>query len=112
MSGVRADTGAKYIQVVVGTRRIGFGRDTDGGLGGGTDGVRGVNGQDIEIYGDRYGLNWWGDNVANIRLWTELNDPLAYAPVLEHHHMIMSTIRCPRVRLERERDMLQGFSHE
>ena len=38
VSGGRLDTGAKGFQVVVGTVYSEFGRDTDGGLGGGTDG--------------------------------------------------------------------------
>ena len=41
-------------------------------------------------YGDRF--NWWGDNVANITLGTESNSPLSYAPLLEHHHPIMSIL--------------------
>ena len=37
VSGVGAETGATDVQAVVGTGRIGFGGDTGGGLGGGTD---------------------------------------------------------------------------
>ena len=38
-----------------------------------------------------------------ITLWTEPNDPLAYAPGLEVHHPIMSTLKAHGVQLERER---------
>ena len=37
MSGGGADTRATGLQAVVGSGRGGFGRDVDGGLGGGTD---------------------------------------------------------------------------
>ena len=49
---------------------------------------RGGGGQD----GDGYRLNWWEDNVSNATLWTEPNDLLVYAPGLEHHYPIMSTL--------------------
>ena len=42
---------------------------------------------------DRYQrLIKWEDNVANITLGTEHNASLAYAPGLEPHHPIMSTL--------------------
>ena len=43
-------------------------------------------------YGDGDRLNRWEDNVANLILGTDHNDTLAYALVLELHHIIMSTI--------------------
>ena len=53
---------------------------------------------------DRYrdGISRWEDNVAHLTLWMESNAPLAYAPVLELHHLITSTLGDLRVRLERE----------
>ena len=82
---------------MVGTGRGGYGRDADGGSGGRTDGGGGGN------IRDRDGLNWWEDNIANITLGTEPNDPLAYAPVLQHNHPAISTLVDPRDGLERER---------
>ena len=52
--------------------------------------------------GDGDGLNWWGDNVSYVTLGTDPNYPLAYAPVLELHHPIMSKLWDPRGRLEIE----------
>ena len=46
-------------------------------------------------------LNRWEDTLANTILGTQPNYPLAYAPVLEFHHPIMSTIGYPGGRLER-----------
>ena len=54
--------------------------------------------------GDGYRLSRWEDNVANLTLGTEPNALLAYAPGLEHHHPIMSTIGNPGVRLLTERE--------
>ena len=86
-----AETRDKGIQAVVGTGRRGPGRDADGGLGGRTDGGGGGYGREVD--GDV--LNQWGDNVANITLGTEPNATLAYAPGLEHHHPIVSTLGEP-----------------
>ena len=44
-----------------------------------------------------------GGNAANITLGTELNDPLTYDLVLEHHQPIISTLVEPGGRLERKR---------
>ena len=105
--GSGAETGGKDIQAVMGIGQIGFGRDADGGSGGGTGGGGIGDGWD----GGEDGLNWWGDNVANITLGTETNDPLAYAPVLEHHHPIMSTLGETRGRLEIERETEMPRDH-
>ena len=64
------------------------------------NGGGGVYGQDR----DRYVLNKWEDNVANINLGTEHNEPLDYAPGLGHHHPIISTLGDPGSQLERERE--------
>ena len=52
---------------------------------------------------DRYRdiLSLWDNNVANITLGTETNDPLTYAPVLEHHHPIISMIGALEGQLDR-----------
>ena len=68
---------------MVGAGRIGCGGDANVRLGGRTDRGVGVDGWD----GDE--LSWWEDNVANV---TEHDSPLAYALLLEHHHLIMSTL--------------------
>ena len=65
---------------------------------GGTDGGGGGDGWE----GDRYGLSWWEDNLAQITLGTEPNNPFAYAPGLKFYHLIMSTLGDPGVRLERD----------
>ena len=98
MSGGRSETVAKDIQAVAGTGRGGCGRDVDGGSGGGTEGGGGGYGRDR----DRYRLNRWENNIANITLRAEPNDPLAYAPRLEYHHPIMSRLGETGGRLERE----------
>ena len=100
VSGGGVETRAKDIQAMVGTGWGGCGRDTDSGSGGETDGGGGGYGLD----GDRDVLNWWEDNVANINLGTEPNYPLDYAPGLEHHHPIISTLGEPGGRLYIERD--------
>ena len=88
VSGGGAVYGVNSGQVVVVTGQIGLGQDVDGGLGGITDRGRGR-----DIYdGDKYGINRWEDNVANVILVTEHNAPLAYAPGLELHHLIMSNL--------------------
>ena len=77
------------------TERIGCGGNANSGLGGRVgrgEGGYGWNG-DIDI------LSWWEDNVANITLGTDTNAPLIYAPRLEHHHPIMSTLWDPGGRL-------------
>ena len=43
--------------------------------------------------------------MVNITLRTEPNSPLAYAPVLELHRPIMSTLGAHGGQLERERDI-------
>ena len=55
VSGGGADTGANYIQVVVGTGWGACGRDADGGLRGRT----GVGGRGDGQDGDGDGFNWW-----------------------------------------------------
>ena len=97
MSRGGADTGAKGIQSVVVTGQGVCGRDEDEGLGGRTDGRGGGYGWE----GEKDGLNWWEDNVANINVGTEPNAPIDYAPKLEHHHPIMSMLGDHRGRLER-----------
>ena len=100
MYGGGAETGAKGFQAVVGTERGLCGEDVGGSLLGGTDRGRGEDGR----HGDRYRLSWWEDNVANSTLGTDTNSPLAYAPILGHHHPIMSTLGEPGGQLERNRD--------
>ena len=89
MSSSRADNGSKGVHLVVGTVRV--------GLGGGTDGGGGGDGRD----GGRDMLSRWEYNVANVTLGTDPNDPLSYAPGLEHHYPIMSTLGETRGQLER-----------
>ena len=96
VSGRGAETRAKGIQLVVATGSGGCGRDTYGGLGGGTDVWGGGDGQDR----NRDGLNWWEDNVENINLGIEPNAPLVSVTGLEHHHPIMSMLGDPGGRLE------------
>ena len=62
--------------------RGGCGWDADGGLGGGS----GRNGD-----GDGRIIRW-EYTVANVILGTEPDVPLAYAPGLELHHLIMSIL--------------------
>ena len=97
MSSSRADNGSKGVQLVVGKIRVGCAGDTYGGLGGGTDGGGRGDGQD----GGGDMLSRWEYNVANVTLGTDPNDPLSYAPGLEHHYPIMSTLGETRVQLER-----------
>ena len=52
------------------------------------------------------GLNRREDKVANITLGTETNAPLDYAPGLDHHHPILSTLGDPGGRLYTEREIL------
>ena len=73
--------------VVIG--RFGFGGDAYGGSGGVTD--RGGGGDKRDGDGDGQ-LIKWEDTIENITLGVEPNAPLAYTPVLELHHPIMSTI--------------------
>ena len=93
------ETGATGVQVVMGTGRDGCGGDVDIGSGGRTEGGGGGDGW----VGDGERLSRWEDNVANLTVGTEPNAPLAYAPGLEHHHPIISTLGEPGGRLERER---------
>ena len=86
IGGVEA--GAKGVQSVAETGQGGCGGDEDVCSGGGTDGGGGGYGRD----GDGDILSRWEGNVANLTLGTEPDDPLAYAPGLEHHHPIMSTL--------------------
>ena len=66
-----------------------------GGLGGRSDGggVGEGRGENREI------LSRWEDNEAKLTLGMDPNDPLAYAPGLEHHHPIMSMLGEPGGRL-------------
>ena len=98
MSSGGAEDGVEGDQSVVGAGRIGCGGDADGGPGGGAD--RGGGGDGWDGDGDR--IIWWEDNVAQVTLGTDPNDPLAYAPGLEHHHPIMSMIGDPGGKLERD----------
>ena len=107
MSGGGEASGVTGGQAVVGTGRLGLGRDVDGGSGGGTGGGRGGDGRDGD--GDRDGLNRWEDTVANVILGMEPNSPLAYAPLLELHHPIMSMLGGHGGRLERERESVCVF---
>ena len=76
-------------QLVVGSGRLGIGRDADGGLRGETGGGGEGEGRD----GDRdRQLIRWEDTVANVILGMEPNAPLAYATGLELHHPIMSML--------------------
>ena len=101
VSGSETEAGAKGKKYVVGTGRFVFGGDVGGGSGSGTD--RGGVGEGRD--GDRdERLIKWEDTVSNITLGTEPNDPRAYAPVLELHHPIMSTIGVHGGQLERERE--------
>ena len=76
-------------QSVVGEVRLGLGGDADGGSGGGTGGGGGGDGRYGNI--DRQ-LIRWEDNVSNLILGTDPNDPLAYDTGLELHHPIMSML--------------------
>ena len=98
MYGGGSEKGSTGVQEVLVTGRGRCGGDTDGRSGGGTDGGGGRYGRGR----DRERISLWGDNLANLNLGTEPNAPLYYAPVLEHHHQIMSTLGEPRGRLERE----------
>ena len=73
---------------MVGTGRLGLGRDSDGGSGGVMDGWGGGDGRDFY----RDGLNRWEDNSENVILWTDPNEPPASAPGLELHHPLMSML--------------------
>ena len=89
MSSGETEAWSKGGKEVLGTGRFGFGGDVEGGLVGGTR--RGGEGNVRD--GDGYGrLIKWGDNVVDITLGTDHNDPLSYAPGLELHHHIMSTL--------------------
>ena len=100
MSSSGAEAGATGVQAVVVTGQVGYGEDVDSGLGGGTYGGGGGDGQDR----NRYRLSWWEDNVEKSTLGTDHNTPLAYAAGLEHHHPIMSRLGEPGDRLDRERE--------
>ena len=63
-------------------------RDACGGLGCGM----GIRGEGYGWDGDRDGLNWWEDNIANIIFGMEINAPLAYDPGLELRHPITITL--------------------
>ena len=73
-------------QAVVGTERIGLGRDADSSLGCGTNRWGQGYGQDNE----GYRLNRWEYTASNVILGTKPNDTLASTLVLETHHPIMS----------------------
>ena len=82
---------------MVGALCIGCGGDANIGLVVGMDGGGGGYGGG----GGGYILIQWEDNEENITLGADPNAPLFYAPVLEHHHPIMSTLGDPRGRSER-----------
>ena len=88
MSGGGAEAGDNDGQSVEGAGQFGLGGGAYSSSGGGTDG----GGVGDRWDGDGDGLNWWGDNVANVILGTEPNSTLAYAPGLELHDSIMSMI--------------------
>ena len=102
VSGGGVDDGVKVGQAVVGSGHNGFVGDADGGLRGGTDRVGGGDRLDVDV--DGYILCRWEDNVSHITLGTEPNAPLSYAPGLELHHLIMSTLGEHGGKLERERE--------
>ena len=83
MSGSVAETGATGVEAVVGTGWGGCGGDVEGGLGVGIDG----GGLGYRWSGDGNRLSRWDYNLG-----TEPNAHISYAPVLEHHHQIMSTL--------------------
>ena len=56
---------------------------------------------------DGYRISWWEDNVAIINLGTDTNDPLDYAPGLEHHHPIISMVRELEIQLERDNRLVK-----
>ena len=74
-------------QAVFGSGCLVLVRDVDGAFRGIMD-RRGGYGQ----ASDGYGLIIWEDTAANLILGSDHNAPLAYAPVLELHHPIMSMI--------------------
>ena len=86
-SGGKA-AGVKGGKLVMGVGRFGLGGGADGRSGGGTDGGEGGDVQD----GDRDGLTWWQDNVANAILGMEPNYHLDSDPGLETHHPIMNKL--------------------
>ena len=88
VSGSGEEALVKDGQLVAEAIHTRFGEDTDGGLGGGTDG--GGRGYRRDRDRNGYGLSWWEDNVAQITVGAEPNNPLVYAPGLEPHHLIMS----------------------
>ena len=90
VSGDGAKAGVKGGQAVVVSGRIGLGGDADSSWEVERTERGGEKGREID--GDGYGLNWWEDNVVNIILGTEPNAPLAYAPGLELHYPIISTL--------------------
>ena len=89
MSGGEVDSRAKGSNVDVGTGGFGFGGDKNGDPGGGEDGVGRGDGRGRHCNGQ---LVKWEDTVVTINLQTYHNYPLAYDPVLELHHPIMSKI--------------------
>ena len=75
--------------MVVGSGWTIFRGVADGVSGGVTDRGGGEDGR----YRD--GFHWWEDNIAQITLGADPNAPIAYAPVLEIHHPIMSMLLDP-----------------
>ena len=102
VSGGGAETGTMGIHAVVGTGQGGCGGDADTSSGGGNGGGGGEDGQDDDGYGQ---LISWEYTVAKIIIGTEPYAPLAYAPVSELHHPIMSMLGEHRCRLEREKSI-------
>ena len=90
-------------QSVVVTGRLGLGGDADGGLGGGTGGGGGGYGRDRDGDGQ---IIRWEDTVENIILQTEPNEPLAYALVLEPHHLIIIMLGGHIGQLDRDRECI------
>ena len=77
-----------------GSRRCDF----EGGGGGGWSRMGGRGESNTAGITDR-------SRVTNVTLGTEPNDPLAYDPGLEIHHLIMSNLGGGGGQLERERDI-------
>ena len=98
MSGSGKEAGVKGVQAAVAEGQIVLVWDVNGGSVGGIDG--GGGGGVRDGYGDGDELNLCEDNVANVILRTETNTPLAYAPLLEIHHPIMSNLGGHGGRLE------------
>ena len=71
--------------------------DWGGGGGGGGGGIRTRKRRTQTKLGE--------DNVENLTLRTDPNAPLTYAPGLEHHHQIISTLGDTGGQLKIEREI-------